>query len=334
MNVCANCFNDYELKRFIVSNSSEKGKCDYCGDSCLTDLIDVDELLDFFAEFIKIYKIDEYGVHLFDIIQNDWNLFSDKQDNYRFIADILSKIDNEIKYPTDKVSYVEEINECVSYWEVLKEDIKWKKRFLPDIDKLIDELGWDSYFTRTITLPQDKPLYRARLHYSGDQKEYKIADMGCPERTKATAGRANPQGIPYLYLSQSTETTLYEIRAAFLDEVSVGTFKIKRDVSIVLVDFTEPPAAFLNIGEIIQYTKSMFLRKVISSDLSLPLRRFDSEIEYIPTQFICEFIKHFTGGDGIIFNSSLHTGGKNIVLFEQDKIECVSVCLHRVKPAP
>jgi hypothetical protein len=154
--------------------------------------------------------------------------------------------------------------------------------------------------------------------------------MGCPDKSNAPAGRANPQGIPYLYLSKSIETTLYEIRATFLDDVSVGTFIIKNDSKIILVDFTESPNLFLNVDEIVDYTKSMLLKRYISKELSKPIRRYDSELEYIPTQFICEFIRHFTGADGILFNSSLHKGGKNIVLFDQDKVECISVTKHRV----
>jgi hypothetical protein len=55
------------------------------------------------------------------------------------------------------------------------------------------------------------------------------------------------------------------------------------------------------------------------------MRRYDSELEYIPTQFICEFIKVFTGAFGIRFNSSLHPNGHNVVLFDQKIMTCVSV---------
>ena len=74
----------------------------------------------------------------------------------------------------------------------------------------------------------------------------------------------------------------------------------------------------------------MLLKRFISIDLSKPIRRYDSEIEYIPTQFICEYIRYISDADGILFNSSLHNGGKNIVLFNQDKVECVKVDMYRV----
>ncbi len=330
MKVCVNCFNDIELKGFIVSNSKEKGKCDYCHSDINSELLDVGELHNFFAEFIEIFKFEPNGTPLVELIQKDWNLFSNETKCHNILSDILLVINSSITDPKLFVDYIDDIMEHTSYWETLKDDIKWEKRFLPNIDKLIFELGWDSLFKKTEQLSENEPLFRARLHYSGDQKEYKITDMGCPKKSKACAGRANPQGIPYLYLSKDVETTLYEIRATFLDEVSVGTFIIKEDLKIVLVDFTESPNAFLNVGKIIEYTKSMFLRKLISADLSIPIRRYDSEIEYIPTQFICEFIRHYTGADGILFNSSLHQGGKNVVLFSQDKIECVSVKMYRV----
>jgi RES domain. len=55
-----------------------------------------------------------------------------------------------------------------------------------------------------------------------------------------------------------------------------------------------------------------------------PLRRFDTEIEYVPTQLICEYCKQ-NGADGIQFNSSLHQGGVNVVLFNPSDAQCVGV---------
>ena len=52
---------------------------------------------------------------------------------------------------------------------------------------------------------------------------------------------------------------------------------------------------------------------------------YDSELDYIPTQFICEFIKIFTNVQGIKFRSSLHNTGSNLVLFNQETMKCRSV---------
>lgn len=68
----------------------------------------------------------------------------------------------------------------------------------------------------------------------------------------------------------------------------------------------------------------------ISKDLSKPLRRYDSEIEYVPTQLICEFCKEYVHADGICFKSSLYPGGVNYVLFDPKAADCVSVESHEI----
>lgn len=335
MKVCVHCFNDLELKQFIVSNSDEKGQCDYCEEDSNSELIEIGELLDFFAEFIQIFKYNATGISLAQRIQKDWNLFSGEAICNNILPDILLALKSPIINSTITVDYTDDIIDCSSYWETLKEEIKWEKRFLINIDKL-EELGWIRQLSQTVQLSESESLFRARLHYSDNQKEIKAADMGCPDKFLVPAGRANPQGIPYLYLCKDLETALYEVRASFLDEVSVGTFQIKDHSTVTLVDFTaESASAFSKIDEIVEFTKGMLLKRCISADLSKPIRRYDSEIEYIPTQFICEYIRYINNKDdqlidGIVFNSSLHSGGKNVVLFNQDKVGCVSVALHQV----
>ncbi len=328
MKVCIHCFSDIELRQFIQVNSKEIGDCNFCTNRKNVELLDIVELLDFFAEFIGVFTPDQHGTPLPELIQSDWELFSSDIECNNILTEILLSLNSEL---TSKsyVSYIDEIIECTSYWETLKEEIKWKKRFLTNTD-ILDDLGWVNFFKKTYQWPHNELFYRGRLHYTDNQKEFKAEDMGCPEKNMVPAGRANPQGIPYLYLSKSDETIFYEVRATYLDDISVGTFRIKEDSNIILVDFTEKASAFSKIDEIVEFTKSMLLKRYISADLSKPIRRYDSEIEYIPTQFICEYIRYISDSDGIIFNSSLHSGGKNIVLYEQDKLECIDVKMYRV----
>lgn len=329
MNICASCFNDIEIKQFISLNSKEQGLCDFCSNRTTTKILDINELLDFFSELISIYKNDDSGQAVCNIIQNDWNLFSSESNCKIILEELLSNMNEPIQNSLDKVSYIDEIIECVSYWDTLKENLKWKFRYLNDVDRLVD-LGWDSFFNKTIELSSKEELYRARIHYKGEKSAFSRNNMGSPKNNETKSGRANPLGIPYLYLSKAIDTTLYETRATYLDDVSIGSFKVRPNEKIIVVDFTEDISTFLNIGNLVEYTKATLLKKKISLDLSKPIRRFDSELEYIPTQFVCEFIRYITGADGIIFNSSLHKGGKNIVLFEQEKIECISVEMHSV----
>ena len=68
----------------------------------------------------------------------------------------------------------------------------------------------------------------------------------------------------------------------------------------------------------------------IGRDLSKPLRRHDSELEYIPTQFICEYLRYTYGVDGIMFKSSLHVDGINYVIFNHELMECVDVVQYQI----
>lgn len=52
------------------------------------------------------------------------------------------------------------------------------------------------------------------------------------------------------------------------------------------------------------------------------MRRKDTAIDYVPTQFICEYIKYTTEAQGIAFSSSLYDKGVNYVIFNPLDFEC------------
>jgi hypothetical protein len=62
----------------------------------------------------------------------------------------------------------------------------------------------------------------------------------------------------------------------------------------------------------------------IAAEIAKPLRRSDSPLEYLPTQYIAEFIKS-QGFDGVEYASSLKQGGCNLAIFDENLFECVSV---------
>ena len=327
--VCENCFQDIEIQLFIQENSNGMGTCDSCF-STDSNLIELTEILDFFVEFLGLFQANENGVQLNELIQRDWDLFKDNQVAASILEVVIGdELVSDLENYSSKVDYLPEIKECISYWSVLKDDLKWKRRFLTDIDSII-ELGWDSFFEQQSILGKDEVLYRARIHKEDGKECYGKELMGSPPKKHATGGRANPRGIPYLYLSKDIRTTFYETRVTFLDEVSVASFKPKKGKEIILIDFTENNSLFLNMDNILQFSKARLLKRLISEDLSLPIRRYDSELEYIPTQFICEFIRYVTGARGILFGSSLFSEGLNVVLFDQEDVECLNVEKYRI----
>jgi hypothetical protein len=62
----------------------------------------------------------------------------------------------------------------------------------------------------------------------------------------------------------------------------------------------------------------------IAKEIAKPLRRNDSPLEYLPTQYITEFIKS-KGYAGVEFASTMATGGNNIAVFDESLFECESI---------
>lgn len=221
----------------------------------------------------------------------------------------------------EKVGYIDSIKSIISVWDNVKKEVKEERRFFANLSFF----DGNNMIEANTTVPKDTTLYRARIIPS-EIKYLTKKDVGCPPRDKATAGRANPLGIPYLYLCKNEETTYYEVRALYLDKLAIGSFKTTRDINVL--DFTSKLSLYyaynnstFSLLEIIAKQKIL---QIISKDLSKPLRRYDSELEYVPTQLICEYCK-INSIDGICFNSSLHKDGINIVLFDASSAECIKV---------
>lgn len=319
MKICANCFNDIEIKESVEGMPRENGICECCGTE--GDVVDISEVEDFFCELLGLFEKDDNGRPVSAIIEQDWNIFASIASSEKILGDILNR--NNFAYSiNDNVSYIQDVKECLNVWDELKKEVQTEKRYFSNVGAF----DWSAYIKSNVKINKGTVYYRSRV-IPADKKELKRREMGCPPADKATAGRANPIGIPYLYLCDNIDTTFYEIRAVYLDKVSVGRFVIQRDLD--LVDFNTSTNLFYafnseNNDDLIEFIKHKILFKKISADLSKPLRRYDTEIEYVPTQLICEYCKH-TGADGIMFKSSLHQTGTNIVLFNKDDAKCTKV---------
>jgi hypothetical protein len=65
-------------------------------------------------------------------------------------------------------------------------------------------------------------------------------------------------------------------------------------------------------------------------EIAKPLRRSDSPLDYLPTQYISEFIK-FAGYAGVEYASTLNVGGYNLAVFDESLFECTDVSVVEVK---
>ena len=174
----------------------------------------------------------------------------------------------------------------------------------PDLkDKSFEEVCY--YFQNPIMQLDNKvsekldSLLSVRKKFWG----YKITDIDSPPSVKATAGRANPAGISYLYVCDSLKTAIMEVRPMIGQEVSVATIELSDDIK--LFDFCENNGIYEKGGD-------AYIYYLISRAFSEPYT--GNEKDYYPTQFLTEFIKEM-GFEGIRFYSSYDSNSKNIVIF-------------------
>lgn len=278
---------------------------------------------DFLYALFSLYEVAPDGQPIAKALTEDWQIFA----NEASLDYVLGQMGNPF-HLNDSVRYIAEYQNYLQTWEDVKEEVKTNTRFFCHLGAIDDVLGEYDIDNDSLQLFKNDKYYRARVHHK-EEPVFSTKDMGCPtDPTLATPGRANPRGISYLYLCSDDQTPFYEVRPYYLDRVDIGEFLIQED-ELKIVDFTEKVnlfKVFYDDGEDVfkQKVKRRVLFDAFSSDLSKPLRSFDSELEYIPTQYICEYFKD-SGADGIMFQSSVRKSGKNLVLFYPQKAECVKV---------
>ena len=169
-------------------------------------------------------------------------------------------------------------------------------------------------------------LFRSRIC---DEKSYVTGyttkKMGVPPIPLTTAGRTNSEGVQCLYLSGNEETTFHEVRARDLDHVSVGKFVQTKALKIVDLSLFDEIGPFsIPDFDMTWFAINIEIIRKIGDEIAKPMRRFDSTLDYVPTQYICDYVKHL-GYDGIKFKSTLVNGGINYAVFNEKQFECVEV---------
>lgn len=287
---------------------------------------DLSTVNDFLHSLVGLYSEDSNGTPIVERIQRDWELFFSDV----VAEEVLHPILEQYGFTKEtKVEYNSVLEAPVETWNLLKTELKEKKRFTSDT-AILKSQGWESYLENTRYF-DGKSLYRARIHYKKDQV-YSKEEMGARELGDCPPGRANPEGIPFLYLCEDRLTTVYEVRASLHDTVSIGEFRLTGSGPLSLLDLSGVDLDEIDLldTDLVELAKKRLLIDAIRSDMSKPMRREDSMVEYVPTQFICEFIQNTFDVDGICFTSSVHSNGSNVVLFIPELMHCVNVEQYRI----
>lgn len=328
MNCCVYCFNDAQIKSIIATNNI-LGDCDFC-ESKQIAILDCENLIEYFTQIFDLYTpTSQSTVLLHQHIIDFWpGLFTDKLGEKtvkQLINTIARSYDGyEKELFESPVSFINEIakknrQELELQWDDFALEIKENNRFF--IESKIDLETIGSFLVRLAkTYPVGHCFYRAR---QSDEK-LDIGQLGKPPKHIATSGCANPVGIPYLYVSDSQMTTVYETRASLYDQLTVGEFHLLEPLQVISLRMVDSIGPFeiqekgFELGEFISI-RPFLIR--LQNELSKPIRKQDAPFDYLPTQYLCEYIK-FLGFDAIEYDSAMHIGGYNLAVFHDHKLTC------------
>ena len=305
---CINIEND--LRKEIDSSSVKSETCPFCGKE--SKYIDSEEISNLIRKVLDYLVPSENGaIDLQSLFCKDIRIFCNESiDRLKYYLND-SNCDFNIKY-----DYNEEIRQVIEDWDSFKKEVKTVRRYTI-FDRYLDEKGWDALLkddNLIFDLSPTTSLYRSRIHDKLVEKAYDSSEM-LPPNPNYGDGRAHSRGIPCIYLSREPDTTLYETRVSKLDNVTIAEININSKKRIF--DLASSIRCFLNSKSDVSTTlrRNLLLTK-ISEELSKPIHRHDSPIEYIPTQIICEYIIYLNEVDGIQYFSSMKNKGTNIALFK------------------
>jgi hypothetical protein len=80
----------------------------------------------------------------------------------------------------------------------------------------------------------------------------------------------------------------------------------------------------------IQYAINIEHLKLISQEIAKPLRRNDSVLDYLPTQYISDYIKS-QNYDGVEYISSMCENGFNLAVFDESVFKCTKTTVYDIK---
>lgn len=180
--------------------------------------------------------------------------------------------------------------------------------------------------SRTEDVNIQEKFYRARIWDYLQTKNYRKDKMGAPPPNIANLGRAQPNGVSYLYTADQPDTAASEIKPFIGAKITIGTFNPVE--KLTLLNITSPEIRYEdifnpgghNILEQAKFSQRFFSKPYHESD---PRKYWD-------TIFVTELIKQ-TGVDGFIFDSAQKSGGKNFLFFNPSKLKCTGIKKYQVK---
>jgi hypothetical protein len=214
-------------------------------------------------------------------------------------------------------------------FSLFEEEVRTKWRYMrsPSVDKLLDTVK-DTIPRRVREVAEGDELWRARLGNVWEKDRqcpeplpYEREDMK-PRDQGAMEGRANPKGIPCLYLSTHQDAAMAEMRPWVGALVSVAKFRTSKPLRIIdcALRCDEPVNFFIPPHGELEYEEAVW--KFVDKAFAKPVTRTDDAADYAITQILAEIFRR-EGYDGIAFKS-LFGEAYTIALFDLEAAEFLS----------
>lgn len=313
MKCCPVCFGDRGLLNNIFPfRSHEKGTCDYCRSPSVA-LLEASDLVEYFQLLISAYRPDPTGKLLVRWFREDWGLFDHLDDAGAkdLLADVLD--DGNIvrrRFRAHGVIGIDPLGD----WQKLRDELMYQNRFFPSTEMDLERLSQLLSHLRVSLEELPTIWYRARIQTS--ETPFPLDQMGAPPKRFASHGRANPAGIPYLYLGSTPTTAVSELRPHTGEVACVAKFTTPEGMK--LVDLRRPrrtvsPFLLPDAADVVRMRCDLPFLERLGEELTRPVLPHAAAIDYTPSQYLCEFIKK-EGFDGVVYRSSV-SDGINLALF-------------------
>lgn len=320
---CGNCFGDTFLAQQIELVAQETGNCEFCLSQAVK-LVEPVELMDRFEVVFGLYEeSNEPGAcSIESLLRKDWDLF-EKLDPLKaemLLGLIFNNIDMLKKSYT---SVIQHDVSAVQEWEYFREELKHRNRFFPQNIEATKQLKVLFGFLVTPTVDIPTKFYRARI--CDHPQPYPLDQMGKPPAALTGNGRANPVGIPCLYVASDTKTAISEIRPQKSEMVCVAEFEVAGGIELADLRYPRKTISPFLLSEEQIKLLHRFMEYLcrLSEELTMPVLPKSAQLEYLPSQYLCEFIKH-CGFDGLIYRSTMGAG-VNYAVFNDAKVTAVDV---------
>lgn len=352
---CNKCFADSEVRFIIEGIGKRSDHCETCGqrDVFLYDTEINFELTDMFEELVNIYTPAHLLPETFpkgnlkmlkDELVENWHIFHPHLSRAK-VYDIIKNICME-DYTANSELFDAPIGISERYDEVALSEHSLLKNY--SWDEFVSSLKHHNRFhSQHMNLDlfekfcsfirkgykKGAIFYRARI---APETGYPVEQMGAPSEEFAVPGRANSAGIRCFYLTSGESTAIHEVRAGVFDYVTVAKFELQEDIVVIDLKAIDRISPFISEFDYLEHALNKDHLHRINAEMGKALRRSDSVLDYLPTQYISDFIKSIQYGDkpeyaGIEYNSTIDSDGVNFALFEPfPMLKCIEINTYRI----